>query len=409
MQEHTPQRVASSSAQCGDALVSKAVATFYTHHVARAPVWLRDGDDCLKRMMADMRFVAQVGTFSQQHLMKFMRLRQSDKRSRFQLQHRDIEMIAVQTNATPVEEQQQQQHQQNHQQQQKLQPPAATSDHLDPPNLLSLLQNPDPSFTFSMSPRFDLSDNNVDASPSAPSASNSNVLAKVLLRIGCSSKAPFIVSLLALQDRDHAACHMARTIIARVHSGLCKDMLATLASFQAAHPKTIIHNGYQYKTLADHDPHSTKCINEYKKLYPLDPTWHICPATPDTLQICTAYPWAARALVFADGSAAYTADGKSPGAQVCESRALIEQRGLFGSFGCPHSFSYDYSYKYFNGKSERDYSGSACRIDDCDDGPKWARGQYCRCKCPPFVYPPLPNSVQTPDAPPFPAPSGPAI
>jgi hypothetical protein len=129
--------------------------------------------------------------------------------------HRETEIISAQTNAPPVEQQQQQrQQQQNQQPQQKVfsstAAPAATLDHLDPPNLLSLLQNPDPSLTFSTfvvfwrqtahtrreiisklparqsqtsvlvkqqssSPRFELSDNSVAASPSVPSASSSNV------------------------------------------------------------------------------------------------------------------------------------------------------------------------------------------------------------------------------------------
>ncbi len=64
-----------------------------------------------------------------------------------------------------------------------------------------------------------------------------------------------------------------------------------------------------YKSLGSHDPHSTQVIKEYNKLYDLDPAWHICSPTPDALHVCAAYPWAADALVFADGSAYYTANG----------------------------------------------------------------------------------------------------
>ena len=64
-----------------------------------------------------------------------------------------------------------------------------------------------------------------------------------------------------------------------------------------------------YKSLGSHDPHSTQTINERDKLYDLDPAWHICSPTPDALHVCAAYPWAAYALVFADGSAYFTANG----------------------------------------------------------------------------------------------------
>jgi hypothetical protein len=64
-----------------------------------------------------------------------------------------------------------------------------------------------------------------------------------------------------------------------------------------------------YKSLGSHDPHSTQVINEYAKLYNLDPAWRVCPPTPDALHVCAAYPWATGALVFADGSSRYTAKG----------------------------------------------------------------------------------------------------
>ena len=64
-----------------------------------------------------------------------------------------------------------------------------------------------------------------------------------------------------------------------------------------------------YKSLGSHDPHSTQVIDEDNKLYDLHPAWHICSPTPDALHVCAAYPWAAYALVFADGSAYYTSNG----------------------------------------------------------------------------------------------------
>ncbi len=84
----------------------------------------------------------------------------------------------------------------------------------------------------------------------------------------------------------------------------------------------IVHNGHVYKSLADHDPHSTTAVNEYNKLYSLDPAWELCPNTPDALHVCKTYPWAAFALIFADGSAHWTKQAPSwnpsltPGAKL---------------------------------------------------------------------------------------------
>jgi hypothetical protein len=63
-----------------------------------------------------------------------------------------------------------------------------------------------------------------------------------------------------------------------------------------------------YKSLGSHDPHSTQLINEWNKLYDLDPAWHICSPTPDALHVCTTHPWAASSLIFADGSSRFTAN-----------------------------------------------------------------------------------------------------
>ena len=71
---------------------------------------------------------------------------------------------------------------------------------------------------------------------------------------------------------------------------------------------SVIFNGHVYQSLSGHDPHSTKTINEYQKLYYLPPAWHICLPNPDALHVCAAYPWAARALFFANGSAYWTAN-----------------------------------------------------------------------------------------------------
>ena len=73
--------------------------------------------------------------------------------------------------------------------------------------------------------------------------------------------------------------------------------------------QSVIFNGHVYKSLGSHDPHSTLVINEEYKLYDLDAAWHICSPTPDALHVCATYPWAALSLVFADGSAHFTANG----------------------------------------------------------------------------------------------------
>ena len=74
-------------------------------------------------------------------------------------------------------------------------------------------------------------------------------------------------------------------------------------------PQSVIYNGHVYKSLGEHDPHSTQAISEYRNMYSLDPAWHICSPTSDTLHVCATYPWAAYSLVFADGSAHFTALG----------------------------------------------------------------------------------------------------
>ena len=73
--------------------------------------------------------------------------------------------------------------------------------------------------------------------------------------------------------------------------------------------QSVIFNGHVYKSLKNHDPHSTQVIYEGYKLYDLHPAWHICSPTPDALHVCATYPWASYALVFADGSVYCTANG----------------------------------------------------------------------------------------------------
>ena len=79
------------------------------------------------------------------------------------------------------------------------------------------------------------------------------------------------------------------------------------AGDQAMLPQSIVFNGNVYKSLADHDPQSTTAVQERGKFYDLNSAWKICDRTPDSLHVCAAYPWAAHALVFADGLAIWTA------------------------------------------------------------------------------------------------------
>ncbi len=112
-----------------------------------------------------------------------------------------------------------------------------------------------------------------------------------------------------------------------------------------------VYNGHAYKSLADHDPRSTQAIDESKKLYNLDPAWHICPRTPDALRVCASCPWAAYALVLADGSAHWTAlapTAKStfrPGKEAASSGCLRTEKGQYGIYdACRSSASADAFY-----------------------------------------------------------------
>ena len=81
-------------------------------------------------------------------------------------------------------------------------------------------------------------------------------------------------------------------------------------SAAAAPPRSIVYNGTIYKSLADHDPHSWNEIDEKGKFYNLEAGWRLCQTTPgntDALHVCQSYPWATHALIFADGSAYWTA------------------------------------------------------------------------------------------------------
>jgi hypothetical protein len=110
--------------------------------------------------------------------------------------------------------------------------------------------------------------------------------------------------------------------------------------------KSIIYNGYVYKSLAGRDPHSRTKVIESFKLYSLDSAWHICPKTADALHVCAAYPWACYVLVFAGGSAHWTNLPKKygdiiPGAEIRAEGILRQERGQCGVQPIPWPSTHD--------------------------------------------------------------------
>jgi hypothetical protein len=131
--------------------------------------------------------------------------------------------------------------------------------------------------------------------------------------------------------------------------------------------QSVIYNGHVYKSLGSHDPHSTRLIDEYCKLYDLDPAWHICSPTLDALHVCADYPWAVKALVFADGSARYTANGPqyrascTPGYLSVKSGCLKKQGGQYRTENCSEN----------DGNARccvAHHCGWCCCCNDCDCG-----------------------------------------
>ena len=124
-----------------------------------------------------------------------------------------------------------------------------------------------------------------------------------------------------------------------------------MAASAATPARCIVLNGIVYKSLADHDPHSTSAIDERGKLYNLDPPWQLCPKTADALHVCATYPWASHALVFADGSAHYTALPQTlpgypgspyePGAQANPGISFSGLRQQGGQYGTARDGCFD--------------------------------------------------------------------
>ncbi len=126
-------------------------------------------------------------------------------------------------------------------------------------------------------------------------------------------------------------------------NALAKLLMQLRDELMAPPARCIVLNGIVYKTLADHDPHSTSAIDEHNNLYNLDPPWQICPKTADALHVCASYPWASLALVFADDSAHWTALPQSlpggdsplyrPGALAKPDYGLRPDRPQGGQYG----------------------------------------------------------------------------
>ena len=116
----------------------------------------------------------------------------------------------------------------------------------------------------------------------------------------------------------------------RAHYPAFKKKFAPVTLVKATIPHPVLHNGFAYKSLYDHDPTSRQRVSGIQSyhgsmmqitaspyMYHIPPGWELCPKTPDSLHVCSSYPWACCILVFADGSAHYT--GLADGGEVCGS------------------------------------------------------------------------------------------
>jgi hypothetical protein len=125
-------------------------------------------------------------------------------------------------------------------------------------------------------------------------------------------------------------------------------MLETLVGVK----ESVVHNGYAYRSLARHDPHSQKVIPEHGNFYSFDPPWELCPDTSDARHVCAAYPWATRALVFADGSACWTKNTTAFAADSIRSQTNLKQKE--GNYGVDNivffndAMARDVGYSYYN-------------------------------------------------------------
>jgi hypothetical protein len=159
--------------------------------------------------------------------------------------------------------------------------------------------------------------------------------ASVLRRVRCG-QVSFVACRLASSGdvRDDAATSLlwAHFIIARVHFHHRRQMLETLVGVK----KSVVYNGYAYRSLAGHDPHSKTVIEEWG-FYSVDPPWELCPDTCDARHVCATYPWATFALVFADGFACWTKKGLDVGpssSNSVQSPTFLKQ--FEGKYGANH-------------------------------------------------------------------------
>jgi hypothetical protein len=184
-----------------------------------------------------------------------------------------------------------------------------------------------------------------------------------------------------LKCNSHCRSYLNRFRCATFSRHFCAESTRRLPSAapfadasQHAH-RTIIHDGYQYKTLADHDPYSIQMADEQLKQRALHQAWHICPNTPEALHVCAAYPWQANALVFDNGSAVGTSARVGmwgePGQTLC----------LFGALR-RHSSPY---HEHHDGFVEADPNWHHMRCNSIHDPDPYPFGFIGR-KRPPFVY-----------------------
>jgi hypothetical protein len=96
--------------------------------------------------------------------------------------------------------------------------------------------------------------------------------------------------------------------------------------------KGVIHDGYHYMTLGEHDPASWHVVDERGRRRALAAGYELCPDCPAARYVCAQHNWAAHALVLADGSFCMTKLGPNinstlePGRRVGHD-GLSRQRG----------------------------------------------------------------------------------
>jgi hypothetical protein len=129
------------------------------------------------------------------------------------------------------------------------------------------------------------------------------------VRVYCSTLCVILVVLnlfICLQAGDIICiCVDCDSLIASVcrRSSPNEDNTSKLVSRGPRGP--VRYKGFEYVTLHGHDPNSTEPLNECSKF--VDPIEEFAGFTPascddDSTHVCTSLPWAAHALVFADGS-----------------------------------------------------------------------------------------------------------